>query len=703
MRGGSPSQPEVAYEARIPLGHADLRGSLNVNMQAHDTHHHHAPTHEGHGGHGDHVAEFRRRFWVSLALTLPVLATSEMIQHFLGLRAALAFPGDRYVGFAFASGVYFYGGWPFLAGLVGELRRRLPGMMTLVALAITVAYAYSALVVLGLPGNVFFWETATLIDIMLLGHWIEMRSVLGASRALEQLVRLLPAEAHRLRADGSLEEVALEALQPGDRVLVKPGEKIPTDGRIVVGRTSVNQAMLTGESQPVEKGEGDEVIGGAVNGEGAITVDVRRTGADTYLSQVIALVRKAQETRSRTQDLADRAALWLTLIAVGGGAVTLAAWLAAGREFSFALERMVTVMVITCPHALGLAVPLVVAVSTTLSARSGLLIRDRSAFERARELNAVVFDKTGTLTEGRFGVTDIVALEGRTEREVLRLAAALESRSEHPIAAGIVRAAQERSLPYPPPEDFSALAGRGAQGSVDGAEVKVVSPGYLKEQGLTVADPRIARLTGQGKTVVYVLAAGKAIGAIGLADIIRPESREALRRLKAMGVTPIMLTGDATTVARWVATELGMTEYFAEVLPDQKAAKIAEVKRRGFTVAMVGDGVNDAPALVSADVGIAIGAGTDVAIESADIVLVRSDPRDVPAIIQLARATYRKMVQNLWWATGYNAVAIPLAAGVLAGAGILLSPALGAVLMSASTVIVAINARLLDRRAAGGN
>jgi len=643
------------------------------------------------------VDDFRRRFWVSLGLTVPVLATSEMLQHILGLRAVLAFPGDQYVEFAFASAVYFYGGRPFLTGLVDELRKRLPGMMTLIALAITVAYAYSALVVFGLPGSVFFWETATLIDIMLLGHWIEMRSVLGASRALEQLVRLLPAEAHRLRADGSIEEVPLDALRPGDRVLVKPGEKIPTDGLVVAGRTSVNQAMLTGESQPVEKGEGDEVIGGAVNGEGAITIEVRRTGADSYLSQVIELVRKAQETRSRTQDLANRAAMWLTVIAIGGGTVTLVAWLGAGREFSFALERMVTVMVITCPHALGLAVPLVVAVSTALSARSGLLIRDRSAFERARDLDAVVFDKTGTLTEGRFGVTDIVPLAGRTEHDVLRLAAALESRSEHPIALGIVRAATDRGVQYPGPDGFAAIPGKGAQGTVDGAAVKVVSPGFLKEQGLTVADARVARLAEQGKTVVYVHADGQVIGAIALADIIRPESREALDRLKAMHITPIMLTGDSATVARWVAGELGLDDYFAEVLPDEKAAKIEEVKRRGLTVAMVGDGVNDAPALVAADVGIAIGAGTDVAIESADIVLVRSDPRDVPAIVGLARATYRKMVQNLWWATGYNAVAIPLAAGVLARAGILLSPALGAVLMSVSTVVVALNAQLLGR------
>src|SRR3989441_1006556 len=424
-----------------------------------------------------------------------------MVRHLLGLTGALTFPGDRYVEFAFASAIYFYGGGPFLTGLVAELRQKLPGMMTLVALAITVAYAYSALVVLGLPGNVFFWETATLIDIMLLGHWIEMRSVLGASRALEQLVRLLPAEAHRLRADGSIEDVSLDALQPGDQVLVKPGEKIPTDGVIVAGRTSVNQAMLTGESQPVEKGEGDEVIGGAVSGEGAITMEVRRTGSDTYLSQVIELVRKAQETRSRTQDLANRAALWLTLIAVGGGTITLAAWLGAGREFSFALERMVTVMVITCPHALGLAVPLVVAVSTALSARSGLLIRDRSAFERARKLDAVVFDKTGTLTEGRFGVTDIVPLEGQSEGEVLLPAAALESRSEHPTAAGILRTAQERGVPYPVPQNVAAIPGKGAQGTVDGADVQVVSLGFLKERGLAVADARVARLVGQGQAV----------------------------------------------------------------------------------------------------------------------------------------------------------------------------------------------------------
>ena len=645
------------------------------------------------------VDDFRRRFWISLALTLPVLATSEMLQHLVGLRGALAFPGDRYVGFAFASAVYFYGGWPFLTGLVEELKKKLPGMMTLVGLAITVAYVYSAAVVFGLPGSVFFWETATLIDIMLLGHWLEMRSVLGASRALEELVRLLPVEAHRLRSDGSTEDVPLTALKAGDLVLVKPGEKIPTDGTITEGRTTVNQALLTGESQPVDKGPGDEVLGGAVNGESAITMRVTRTGAETYLAQVIDLVRRAQETRSRTQDLANRAALWLTIIAIVTGTGTLVAWLLAGRGLDFALERMVTVMVITCPHALGLAVPLVVAVSTALSARSGLLIRDRAAFERARALDAIVFDKTGTLTEGRFGVTDVISLDGRSEGDILRLAAAIESRSEHPIATGVVRAATERAIKYPAPQDVAAIPGRGARGIVDGTRVAVVSPGYLKEQRLTADHALVRQAAQQGKTVVYVLADTKVVGAIALADIIRPEAKEALTRLKEMGIRSMMLTGDATPVARWVAEELGLDEYFAEVLPDQKAAKIREIKSRGLTVAMVGDGVNDAPALVEADVGIAIGAGTDVAIESADVVLVRSDPRDVPAIIDLARATYRKIVQNLWWATGYNAVAIPLAAGALYRAtGILLSPALGAVFMSASTVIVALNAQLLGRR-----
>jgi Cu2+-exporting ATPase len=643
------------------------------------------------------VAGFRRRFWVSLVLTVPVLALAPLIQRSLGIEAALAFPGDSYVQALLATAVYFYGGWPFLKGFVSEIRNRKPGMMTLIALAITVAYVYSAAVVIGLTGEVFFWELATLIDIMLLGHWVEMRSVMGASRALEKLVELLPAEAHRLSDDGSTEDVPVTEIEPGDRVLVKPGEKVPVDGVIVEGRTTLNEAALTGESRPVERGEDDEVIAGAVNGESAVTVEVQKTGDETYLSQVVEMVRKAQETRSRTQDLANRAALWLTVLAVSVGAITLTIWLLAGRDFNFALGRMVTVMVIACPHALGLAIPLVVAVSTGLSAGRGLLIRDRTAFERARNLGAIVFDKTGTLTRGEFGVTDVVSFGELDEAEILRLAASLESQSEHPIAAGVLRGAVEREVAYSAPQDFRAIPGKGAEADVDGQAVKVVSPGYLEEHGLAAENDRVRELASEGKTVVYVLVDDEVRGAIALADIIREESHEALRRLRAMGIQVMMLTGDAEAVARWVANELELDEYFAGVLPDQKASKIREVKSRGLSVAMTGDGVNDAPALVEADVGIAIGAGTDVAVESADIVLVRSDPRDVTSLVELARATYRKMVQNLWWAAGYNVVAIPLAAGVLYGAGVVLSPAAGAVLMSLSTIIVAVNARLLGR------
>ncbi len=660
----------------------------------------HGEPRRGEGGshHAHMVADFRRRFWVSMVLSIPVLALAPLIQAWLGLSEALAFPGDRSVQAVLATVIYFYGGWPFLRGVVAELGKRQPGMMTLIALAITVAWGYSALVALGLHGEGFFWELATLIDIMLLGHWVEMKSVLGASAALESLVRLMPAEAHLVAADGSTRELPVTELKRGDRVLIKPGEKIPTDGTIVQGQTSVNEAMLTGESKPVEKGEGATVIGGSVNGEAAITVEVRKTGDETYLAQVITMVRQAQESRSRSQDLANRAAVWLTAVALGGGAVTLGAWLAVGASFPFALARTVTVMVIACPHALGLAVPLVVAVSTALSASNGLLIRDRSAFERARALDAIVFDKTGTLTEGRFGVTDVISLGGRSEEDLVRLAASLESQSEHPIAAGVVRGAQERKVQFPVPAEFRAIPGKGAEAVVEGARVKVVSPGYLKAEGLETDDPRVREVAEQGKTVVYVLVNDRLEGAIALADIIRPESREALAALRAMGIKTMMLTGDATAVARWVARELALDEVFAEVLPDQKAAKIKEIQGRGLTVAMTGDGVNDAPALTQADVGIAVGAGTDVAIESADIVLVRSDPRDVTAIVDLARATYRKMIQNLWWATAYNAVAIPVAAGVLYPAGILLTPAAGAVLMSVSTVIVAINARLLRLR-----
>ncbi|HSA96603.1 MAG TPA: copper-translocating P-type ATPase [Acidobacteriota bacterium] len=661
------------------------------------THHATAPV-KGSAPHQAHMVEdFRTRFWLSLFATLPILGLSPAIQGFLGLKGILRFPGDGYVLFAISSLVFFYGGLPFLKGIRAELKARQPGMMTLIALAITTAYVYSSAVIFGLAGEVFFWELATLIDIMLLGHWLEMKSVMGASRALEELARLMPSEAHLLRPDGSSRDVPLDELAAGDRVLVKPGEKLPADGDVIDGESSANEAMLTGESEPVVKTKGAKVIGGSVNGEGSLVVEIRKTGRDSYLSQVIELVRQAQESKSKTQDLSNRAALWLTLIAIGIGTLTLFIWLLfSGQGFAFALERMVTVMVITCPHALGLAVPLVVAISTAISARHGLLIRDRVAFERARNIQAIVFDKTGTLTEGRFGVTDTLSFgDGPSEAEVLRYAASVEAHSEHPIAKGIMAAVKGSVAPV---EGFKAIPGRGAAGRVDGREVMVVSPGFLKEKAVDFRDERIERLSGQGKTVVVVLLDGRPAGALALADIVRPESKEAVGKLRAMGVRCMMLTGDNRLVAKRVAEELELDEYFAEVLPQDKAEKIKGVQERGFVVAMVGDGVNDAPALAQADVGIAIGAGTDIAIETADIILVKSDPRDAVAIIELAKSTYRKMVQNLAWATGYNAFAIPLAAGVLYKAGIVLGPALGAVFMSLSTIIVALNARWLKIR-----
>ncbi len=648
----------------------------------------------GHGSHHAHmVAVFRKRFWISLIATVPILVLSPMIQAFLGIGDAIRFPWDAYVLWALSSFVYFYGGWPFLKGFFEELANKRPAMMTLISVAVTTAYAYSSVVVFGLAGKVFFWELATLIDIMLLGHWIEMKSIMGASRALEELARLMPSDAHKVMPDGSVMDVSLDELGTGDRVLIKPGEKVPVDGDVVEGRTSVNEAMLTGESSPVPKQAGGKVIGGSINGEGSITVEVGKTGKDSFLSQVIELVRQAQESKSRTQDLANRAALWLTVIALVSGAVTLFIWLEiVHRDFAFSLERMVTVMVITCPHALGLAVPLVVAVSTALAAGNGLLIRNRAAFEKGRNIEAIIFDKTGTLTQGKFGVTDTILFSNDIgEQELLKYAASVESRSEHPIAQGIVSSSTETI----PVEGFKAIPGKGAEGRVEGKDVKIVSPGYLREHGIAVPDERIEPLSSQGKTVIFVMIDGTLKGAIALADIIRPESREAVSKLKEMGVRCMMLTGDNQLVARWVSEQIGLDEYFAEVLPQEKAQKVKEVQSRGLIVAMTGDGVNDAPALAQADVGIAIGAGTDVAVETADIVLVRSNPLDAVTIIGLSRATYKKMIQNLIWATGYNVFAIPLAAGVLAFRGILLSPALGAVLMSASTIIVAINARFL--------
>lgn len=675
-------------------------------MNGHQDHHDHSGRHDSgeqhddHAGHHERMAQdFRRRFWISLALTVPLLVLSPMLRGLLGFSEAPLFEGERYVRFLLATVVFFYGGWPFLTGAIREVREREPGMMTLIGLAISVAWGYSTLVVFGLPGRGFYWELATLVDVMLLGHWIEMRSVLGASRALEQLVELMPSTAHRIDDQDEIEDVPVETLESGDRVLVKPGEKVPVDGVVADGRTSVDQSMLTGESRPVEKGETDEIIGGSINGESAIVVRVTKAGAESYLAQVVDLVRNAQASRSRAQDLANRAARWLTLLALGAGGLTLTAWLLLGRDPDFAIERMVTVMVITCPHALGLAVPLVVAVSTALGAKRGLLIRDRTAFERSRDLDAVLFDKTGTLTEGRFGVEALEAFGDGQESEVLRLAASLESRSEHPIAAGIVRGAEERGISLTAPENFAAIPGKGGRGEVDGRMIAVVSPGYLEQEGIEVPAGAIERLAEGGRTVVTVLQDGSAIGAIALADVVRHESREAIRSLQEMGIRPMMVTGDADVVARAVAEQLGIdpADVHSEVLPDEKADVVRQVQEQGMRVAMTGDGVNDAPALTTADVGIAIGAGTDVAMESADIVLVESNPNDVVSLVQLSIATYRKMKQNLWWATGYNVIAIPLAAGVASSAGIVLSPAVGAGLMSASTVIVAINARLLGR------
>ena len=647
----------------------------------------------GHDHHAHMAADFRTRFWISLGITAPILILSPVLQQLVGLRDVIRFPGDAYVLFGLASAVFWYGGWPFLRGLIDELGSRRPGMMTLVAVAITTAYVYSSAVVFGLAGSVFFWELATLVDIMLLGHWIEMRSVMGASRALEALARLMPSNAHQLMADGSVKDVPLGALAVDDQVLVKPGEKIPADGVIVKGESAVNEAMLTGEATPVNKQTGGKVIGGSINGEGALTIAVKGTGKDSFLAQVIELVKQAQESKSKTQSLADTAALWLTVIALTTGALTLAIWLTfLHHDFAFAIERAVTVMVIACPHALGLAVPLVVAVSTALAASNGLLIRDRAAFERARKLQAVIFDKTGTLTEGRFGVTEILRLDQDATDAMLRqYAASVEANSEHPIAQALAAAAEQKL----PVENFKSIPGQGAEGTVGGRKIQVVSPGYLRAQNVRFPDNRVGALQAQGKTVVFVLVDGKLAGAIALADIIRPEAKQAIAALKALDIRCMMLTGDNQATAKWVSDQIGLDEYFAEVLPQDKAAKVQEVQSRGMVVAMIGDGVNDAPALAQADVGIAIGAGSDVAVETADVILVRNNPMDVVAVVELSRATYRKMMQNLFWATGYNAVAIPLAAGALYTWGVLLSPAAGAVLMSASTVIVAVNARML--------
>ncbi len=693
----SPTQGEVAEKAyAIYVKEGRPQGHARQNWSEAEAQLRHAGSERaGHHDHHAHMAaDFRKRFWISLALTLPILLLSPLLQSLVDLRETIRFSGDLYVLFGFASAVFWYGGWPFLKGVFTELTSRKPGMMTLVAVAITTAYLYSSAVVFGLTGKMFFWELATLVDIMLLGHWIEMKSVMGASKALEELARLMPSDAHKLMPDGSVKDVPLGELAVNDKVLIKPGEKVPADGVVVVGESSVNEAMLTGESTPVSKKTGGKVIGGSINGEGSLNIEITGTGKDSFLSQVIDLVKQAQESKSKTQNLAATAAMWLTLIALGSGALTLVIWLIfMGHDFAFAIERAVTVMVITCPHALGLAVPLVVAVSTALAASNGLLIRNRGAFEGARKIQAIIFDKTGTLTEGRFGVTDTLVFSQDIDEDTLRkYAASVDENSEHPIARAIAASSEQKQ----PVEHFTSLPGKGAEGKVEGKAIKVVSPGNLHEQNIGMTDTRVEPLQAQGKTVVFVLVDGTLKGAIALADIVRPEAKQAIHALKALNIRCLMLTGDNNATAKWVSDQIGLDEYFAEVLPQDKAAKVKEVQSRGVLVAMTGDGVNDAPALAQADVGIAIGAGSDVAVETADVILVRSNPLDVVAIVQLSRATYRKMIQNLLWATGYNVVAIPLAAGALYAWGVLLSPAVGAVLMSASTVIVAINARMLQ-------
>jgi Cu2+-exporting ATPase len=644
------------------------------------------------GHHAHHMQMFKKKFWISLVLTIPILLFSKTIQTWLGF-TWLTVPYQQEILLVLAAVIYVYGGLPFLQGLVEEVRNRQPGMMTLIGTAISVAFFYSAATVVFITGMDFFWELATLIDVMLLGHWVEAKSVLGASRALEELVRIMPTTAHLVK-DGEVTEVPVSQLKAGDLVLVRPGEKIPSDGVVAEGESSVNEALLTGESKPAHKEKGGKVIGSAINGEGVLRVRIEKTGEETYLAQVIKLVRTAQESRSRTQDLANRAAALLFYAALGAGIVTFVVWsLVATTEL--ALTRTVTVLVIACPHALGLAIPLVVALSTSITAKSGILIRDRKAFEMMKDVDAVVFDKTGTLTEGKFGVSDVVAF--LPEERLLALTASVELNSEHIIAKAIVDYANEKGVKIPTAKDFKALPGRGAYGKVGNNEVHVGSPGLLEEMKIEANDEKIKALQEQGKTVVFTVVNGKLSGAFALADKVRKDSKEAAAKLKALGLKVYMLTGDSEEVAKSVAEELGIDEYFAQVLPAQKAEKIKALKSAGYKVAMVGDGVNDAPALVTADVGVAIGAGTDVAIESADIILVKNDPRDVPKVIDFSQKTYSKMAQNLWWAAGYNIVAIPLAAGVLYNFGILLPPAVGALVMSLSTVIVAFNSQTLRK------
>ena len=678
------------------MSHDHDHAQQEMPHATHSVGHDHQTGHDKHAGHS--VSMFRDKFWVSFALTIPTVLWSPMVQEWLGFRAPV-FPGSHYIPVVFGTILFFYGGMIFLRGAAQEIRNRLPGMMTLISLAIIVAFAFSIAVTLGVPGMDLWWELATLITIMILGHWLEMRSISQAHGALDELAKLVPDTAERI-VDERPEKVEVAALKADDILLVRPGAGIPADGVVVEGSSSVNEAMITGESRPVEKNLGDSVIAGTVNGSGSLRLKVTGTGDSTALAGIMRLVALAQASRSKAQALADRAAFFLTIIAIVSGAITLVAWLAAGSSVVFAVERVVTVLVIACPHALGLAIPLVIAISTTLGAKSGLLVRDRRGLEEARNLNAIFFDKTGTLTRGEFRVVNITASSGMNENQALALAAAVERDSEHTIAQGVVKSAEEKGVAIPRAEQFQALPGEGVQALLGNRQLMVGGPALLRR--LKIALPRnlqdgIDEGARRGQTVITLIEGDRALAVFAVADAIREESFEAVKQLHSQGIEVVMMTGDAQSVADSVAKELGIDTVFAEVLPEQKASRIEEVRRSGKRVAMVGDGVNDAPALLAADVGIAIGAGTDVAVEAGDVVLIRSDPRDIPRIVALSKATYRKMIQNLWWAAGYNIVALPLAAGVLAPWGIVLNPAIGAVLMSLSTIVVALNAQLLRR------
>ena len=689
-------------ETRAERTHASGHGGHGGSQapQGHDGHEgHQGHGHAGHTGHDEHEGHspemFRNRLWFSLVLTVPILYFSESFQSWFGYEA-IAFPGALWLVPLLATAVFFYGGMPFLKGARHELADGAPAMMTLISLAITVAYVFSLAVTFGFPGAPFFWELATLIDVMLLGHWIEMGSVQNASKALDELTKLMPTVAHRYTDDGGTEDVSVDRLREGDRILIRPGEQIPADGEVQDGSGSVNEAFLTGESRPVAKESGSEVVAGAVNGEGALEVEITRTGGETTLSQVMRLVEEAQSSRSRFQGLADRAAGWLAYVAVGAGLITFLVWLGVRGDVSFAVTLSVTVLVIACPHALGLAIPLVTVNATSVSAKNGILVRNREAFERARNLRFVAFDKTGTLTHGEFAVTRVVT-DGASEDEAYGLALGLEAKSEHPLAQAVVRSGEGRDAARV--EDFEVKAGRGVTGTVDGTLYRVGRPEWSGELDIAMSDTlreALDEAEGRGESAIVLMDEERVLALFALADRVRDSAERAVERLKELGVEPVMVTGDAEAVARTVAAELGIERWYARVLPQDKSARVAELRRQGPT-AFVGDGINDAPALLEADLGVAIGAGTNVAIESADLVLVEDDPEDVLRALQLSRATYGKMVQNLVWATGYNVVALPLAAGVLVPIGITLSPAVGALLMSASTVIVAINAMTLRR------